>query len=65
MRSPTLVLVIALTILFVSAGDMFLPQPLAQASYRARTEINQFLLSLFPNPNLERFERDRLQDING
>ncbi|PNW44545.1 UNVERIFIED_CONTAM: hypothetical protein BEN50_12715 [Euhalothece sp. KZN 001] len=65
MRSPTLVLVIALTILFVSAGDMFLPQPLAKASYRTRTEINEFLLSLFPNPNLEQFQRDRFQKIEG
>lgn len=64
MRSPTLTLAMILTMLFVSAGDILLPQPLAGASYHTRTHINQFFLGLFPNVDLNHLERDRLWDVH-
>lgn len=43
-------------LIFVSLGDKFLPEPLKGASVSTRTNINQFLVGLFPtkkfkNPN--------------
>lgn len=63
MRSQTLTLIIALIIVFVAIGDAFLPQPLATASYQARTQLNEFLLRLFPNTDFKETDQDRLQEF--
>jgi len=59
MRHQTLTLTLLLTIIFIAAGDMFLPQPLAATSYRARNELNQFFVSLLPKPNLDQIQQNR------
>lgn len=61
MRCQTLTLTLLLTIIFISAGDFFLPQPLAATSYRARSEINQFFVSLLPTPDLDQIQQNRLR----
>mgnify|MGYP006282246013 CR=1 FL=1 len=48
MRSPTLTLGLFLTLIFIGIGDLFLPQPLASASYNTRTQLNSLLVSLLP-----------------
>lgn len=63
MRSQTLTLAIALTIVFVAVGDAFLPQPLAKASYHTRTQVNEFLLSLFPNTDFNKIDKDHLKEL--
>jgi len=62
MRSPTLTLALVLTVIFVAAGDLFLPQPLAKASYQTRNQLNQFFVSLFPNPDVDKIQRNRLKE---
>ncbi|MFP4133387.1 MAG: hypothetical protein ACLFQP_03420 [Halothece sp.] len=66
MRSNTVIFVLALTIIFVAAGDSFLPQPLAKASSQARRQLNEFFLGLFPETdNIGEFGGDRLQKMEG
>lgn len=48
MRSPTLILAVILTVIFIAVGDLFLPQPWANASHQTRTQLNKFFVSLFP-----------------
>ena len=36
-------------VLFVLAGDLLLPQPYRGESQQLKSNINQFLVSLFPN----------------
>ncbi|NBD31642.1 MAG: hypothetical protein GVY17_01375 [Cyanobacteria bacterium] len=60
MRYQTLTLTLLLTIIFVAVGDLFLPQPLAATSYRARSEINQFFVSLLPKPDFDQIQQNRL-----
>ncbi len=62
MRSQTLTLALVLTVIFVAAGDLFLPQPLAGASYQTRNQINQFFVSLFPTPDVDKIQRNRLEE---
>ncbi|AFZ43897.1 hypothetical protein PCC7418_1728 [Halothece sp. PCC 7418] len=62
MRSPTLTLALVLTILFVAIGDLFLPQPLAKASYRTRNQLNQLFVSLLPQPNVDHLQRNRFEE---
>lgn len=62
MRSPTLMLVLVLTVLFVAVGDLFLPQPLAQASSRTRNQLNEFFVSLLPQPNVDHLQRNRFEE---
>ena len=63
MRSPTLILGMILTIIFVAVGDAFLPQPLAKASYNTRNQLNEFLVGLFPNSDVDHLKRDRVKEI--
>lgn len=63
MRSPTLILGMILAIIFVAVGDAFLPQPLAKASYNTRTQLNEFLIGLFPDPDIDRLKPDRAKEI--
>ncbi len=64
MRSPTFILGIILTIIFISAGDSFLPQPLASASYKTRTQLNEFLIGMFPDPSMDNLKPKRLENID-
>ena len=48
--------ILVIFLVFVSLGDKFLPEPLKGASVSTRTNLNQFLVGLFPtkkfrNPN--------------
>lgn len=63
MRSPTIALALVLTLLFVAAGDLLLPQPLAGASYQTRTQLNNILLSLFPETEMNNLRPSRLQEL--
>ena len=66
MRSNTVIFVLALTIIFVAAGDSFLPQPLAKVSFQARTQVNEFFLGLLPETdNIGEFGGDRRQEMQG
>ena len=66
MRSNTGIFLLVVTILFVAVGDSFLPQPLAKASYQARTHLNQFFLGFFPETeNFGDFGDDRFQKMDG
>ena len=54
MRAKSLLTIIAiLFLLFISIGDRILPQPLSDASRNTRTQINDFLFSLFPKKELK------------
>jgi len=64
MRSPTLILGVILTVIFISVGDAFLPQPLASASYKTRTQLNEFLISLFPDPSMDNLKPKRLEGLD-
>ena len=55
-------------LLFIGMGDNFLPQPLNNISSNTRSNINQFLMGLFPDEKpiniRERTER-ALDEIEG
>jgi hypothetical protein len=38
-----------LGLLFITVGDRVLPEPLSTASVKTRTNINQYLIGLFPD----------------
>ncbi|NBD34273.1 MAG: hypothetical protein GVY17_15220 [Cyanobacteria bacterium] len=63
MRSPTLTLALVLTVMFVAIGDLFLPQPLATASYRTRSQLNEFFVSLFPKTDMDHLRPNRLEEL--
>ena len=46
-------LCLTMSILYVTLGDSFLPQPYGNRSQEVRSNINQFLISLFPDNELE------------
>lgn len=59
MQSNTTIFLLALAIIFIGLGDSFLPDPLAKASYNARSEINEIFLGLFPDTeNIGNFGSD-------
>ncbi len=63
MRAKSLLTIIAiLFLLFISIGDRILPRPLGDASRNSRTQINEFLLSLFPKKELKNPHR-RTEEI--
>ena len=63
MRAKSLLRIIAiLLLLFISIGDRILPHPLGDASRNSRTQINEFLLSLFPKKELKNPHR-RTEEI--
>jgi hypothetical protein len=62
MRPKTLVIsLLILGLIFVIVGDRFLPQPLSNVSQNTRKDINQFMISLFPQSNLKQTIRQRNQ----
>lgn len=51
-------------ILFIIAGDIFLPQPYRAESQQVRTNINQFIARLLPNKpiiEIQSEEKDPIQ----
>ena len=53
-------LCLTLSLFYVTVGDSFLPQPYARTSQEVRSNINQFLISLFPENELETLKRGQL-----
>lgn len=53
MRSHAFSVIIVLGLIFIGFGDAFLPEPLAQASYQTRNQINEFLTGLLNLPSDE------------
>ncbi|WP_229641887.1 hypothetical protein [Waterburya agarophytonicola] len=49
-------------VLFVVAGDILLPQPYRSESQKLKTNINQFLVSLFPNKKT--IDLESIIDVN-
>ena len=63
MRAKSLLRIIAiLLLLFILIGDRILPHPLSDASRNSRTQINEFLFSLFPKKELKNPHR-RTEEI--
>jgi len=60
MRSHAFSVIMLLGIIFIGFGDAFLPEPLAQASYQTRNQINEFFMGLFNLPSDE--EADPVED---
>ncbi|MDJ0536700.1 MAG: hypothetical protein QNJ70_30135 [Xenococcaceae cyanobacterium MO_207.B15] len=52
-------LCLTMSLVYVTVGDSFLPQPYSNKSQEVRGNINQFLISLFPDNELETLKRDR------
>ncbi len=46
-------LCLTMSIVYVTLGDRFLPQPYGNRSQEVRSNINQFLIGLFPDNELE------------
>ncbi|HHP7231583.1 MAG TPA: hypothetical protein ACFCUY_12090 [Xenococcaceae cyanobacterium] len=51
-------LCLTMSIIYVTVGDSLLPQPYSNKSQALRSEINQFLIGLFPNQELETLRRE-------
>lgn len=75
MRPKTIVsLLFFLVLVFIGFGDVLLPEPLGTASATARSQVNQFIIGLFPyvapveNPHqrtegeIKHLERHRTND---
>ena len=43
-----LTILVVLSVIFITMGDRFLPQPLSDASRNTRVSINKTLVGLFP-----------------
>jgi K+-transporting ATPase A subunit len=52
-----------IAVIFISTGDKFLPSPLSDYSVQARTNINNFLLDLFPKDVDNRYNNKRSDEI--
>ncbi len=53
-------LCLTISLFYVTVGDSVLPQPYAHKSQELRSNINQFLISLFPENELETLKRGQL-----
>ncbi|HEY9827921.1 MAG TPA: hypothetical protein V6D19_20995 [Stenomitos sp.] len=51
-------------IVFIGFGDRFLPSPLNQMSYSARTSVNRFLMGLAPSFRAERPDGNTEKAVN-
>lgn len=52
-------ILVILGLLFITIGDLVLPEPLKESSFRTRNSINEFMLSLVPSlePKTRPYER--------
>ncbi len=51
---PISILAVITGLVFISIGDMFLPDPWATYSKNTREQINQRLMGAAPKPNIKR-----------
>lgn len=47
---------LTVTIVFIVAGDLFLPQPYRSSSQQLKVNLNQFLISLLPRKTIIDFD---------
>jgi hypothetical protein len=60
MRPKTLIgIATFLFLLFVFVGDRILPEPMKSASTRTRTQLNNFVLGLFPSGKPKNLNEER------
>ncbi len=55
----------AISLIYITAGDKMLPQVYGNKSLEVRSNINEYLISLFPNNKLETLKRERFTTIKG
>ncbi len=64
MQAKTLFTAIfVLGLIFIGAGDSFLPQPLSNLSRNTRTNFNRILVGLIPNPQIEKPSQQREEQM--
>ena len=54
---------LAISLIYITAGDKVLPQAYGDKSLEVRSNINEYLISLFPENKLETIKRERLTPI--
>ncbi len=58
MKFPDLLkLCLVLSVVYISLGDIFLPQPYSHQSKQVKQNINEFLVGLFPEGDLTKLKR--------
>ncbi len=50
-------LCLVLSVLYITLGDFFLPQPYSNNSKQTRENINEFLVGLFPEGDLTKLKK--------
>jgi hypothetical protein len=50
-------LCLTFSLIYVTVGDLFLPQPYNDNSKKVRQDINQFLVGLFPEKDFKNLRR--------
>jgi len=50
---------LTISIIFVVAGDLFLPQPYRSGSQQLKTNINHFLIGLIPRQELIHIQHNK------
>ncbi|MDJ0581346.1 hypothetical protein [Crocosphaera sp.] len=61
-------IILVLGLIFVAAGDSFLPKPLSTVSKNTRTYVNNIFLSFTPDTDFERPSKQReaqVDDLEG
>ena len=56
---------LAISLIYITAGDKVLPQAYGDRSLEVRSNINEYLISLFPDNELETIKRERFTNIQG
>ncbi len=54
---------LAISLIYITAGDKVLPQAYGNKSQEVRSNINEYLISLFPDNELETIKRERFTNI--
>lgn len=52
-------IILVLGLIFVAAGDSFLPKPLSTVSKHTRTQVNKIFLSFTPDTDFEKPSKQR------
>jgi hypothetical protein len=50
-------LCLTMSLIYITMGDLFLPQPYRSNSKKVRSDINEFLVSLLSNKNFTNLQR--------
>lgn len=56
-------MILILGLIFVGMGDSFLPKPLSTLSKKTRSNLNQFLLDLTPDPDFKKPSQQREDQV--